>query len=44
MDIKVIALVRNYKEEHDYLSIDDCYYISDLDFPAPDLSDIIWKH
>ncbi len=43
MDIKVIALVRNYREEHDYLSM-DYYYISDLNFPASDLSDTVRKH
>jgi predicted transposase YbfD/YdcC len=43
-NIKVIALVRNYREEYGKLSIEDRYYISDLDLSACDLSDIVRKH
>lgn len=43
-NIRIIAMVRNYREEYGNLSIDDRYYISDLELSAFDLSDIVRKH
>lgn len=43
-NIKIIAMIRNYREEYGNLSIEDRYYISDLDLSASDLSDIVRKH
>ena len=43
-NIKIIAMIRNYREEYGELSIENRYYISDLDFSASDLSDIVRKH
>lgn len=42
-NIKIIAMVRNYREEYGNLSIDNRYYISDLELSAFDLSDIVRK-
>lgn len=43
-NIKIIALIRNYREEYGNLSIEERYYISDLDLSASNLSDIVRKH
>lgn len=43
-NLKTIILVRNYREIYDDLSIDDRYYISDLDLSADEFSNIIRKH
>lgn len=43
-NLKTIILVRNYRELYDDLSIDDRYYISDLDLSADEFSNIVRKH
>lgn len=43
-NLKSIILIRNYREEYQKLSIDDRYYISDLDLSAFDFANIIRKH
>lgn len=43
-NLKTIILVRNYREIYNDLSIEDRYYISDLDLSADEFSNIVRKH
>ena len=43
-NLKTIILIRNYRQLYGNLSIDDRYYISDLDLTSDEFSNIVRKH